>query len=78
MPRRRALIAEMTENFFIHIRAIRTVSLRQENCAEKSMSEHLAIIRAIEARDAELAEKLVREHTLGLAAHIEKYGVFAE
>ncbi len=72
------LMVEMTQNLFIHIRAISTVSLRQDNRAEDSIREHLAIIGALEARDADLAEKLVRKHTLGLAAHVEKYGVFAE
>ena len=72
------LIVEMTENLFIHVRAIRPVSLRQDNRVEQSISEHLAIIDALEARNADLAETLVREHTLGLAAHVEKHGVFAE
>jgi DNA-binding GntR family transcriptional regulator len=72
------LLVEMTQNLFIHIRAIRTVSLRENNRAAQSISEHIAIIRALEARNADLAEKLVREHTLGLAAHVDKYGVFAE
>ena len=72
------LMVEMTQNLFIHIRAISTVSLRQDNRAEQSIRQHLAIIGALEARDGDLAEKLVREHTLGLAAHVEKYGVFAE
>ncbi len=72
------LIVEMTQNLFIHIRAIRTVSLREDDRAARSISDHLAIIGALEARDADLAEKLVREHTLGLAAHVDKHGVFAE
>jgi DNA-binding GntR family transcriptional regulator len=72
------LIVEMTQNLFIHIRAIRTVSLRQDNRAVRSINEHMKIIGALEARDADLAEKLVRDHTLGLAAHVEKHGVFAE
>ena len=72
------LLVEMRQNLFIHIRAIRTVSLRENNRAAQSISEHIAIIRALEARNADLAEKLVREHTLGLAAHVDKYGVFAE
>jgi DNA-binding GntR family transcriptional regulator len=38
----------------------------------------MRIIAALEARDADLAAKLVREHTMGLAAHVEKHGVFAE
>jgi DNA-binding GntR family transcriptional regulator len=72
------LIEDMTQNLFIHIRAIRTVSLRQNNRAERSMAEHMQIIDALKARDPDLAERLVREHTLGLAAHVEKHGVFAE
>ena len=72
------LIVETTRNLFIHIQAMRTVSLRQDNRAEQSISEHLAIIGALKARDADLAEKLVREHTLGLAALVEKQGVFAD
>ena len=70
------LICDMTENLFIHMRAIRAVSIRQDNRAKKSMRDHLAIIDALEKRDADLAERLVREHTLGLAAHVEKHGVF--
>ena len=72
------LIVETTRNLFIHIQAMCTVSLRQDNRAEQSISEHLAIIGALKARDADLAEKLVREHTLGLAALVEKQGVFAD
>ena len=72
------LVVEMTQNLFIHIRAIRTVSLRQDNRAARSITEHLKIIGALQARDPDLAEKLVREHTLGLAAHVEKHGVFVE
>ncbi len=72
------LIAEMTENLFIHVRAIRSVSLRQDNRAERSINDHMRIIAALEARDADLAARLVREHTMGLAAHVEKHGAFAE
>jgi DNA-binding GntR family transcriptional regulator len=70
------LIVEMTGNLFIHVRAIRNVSLRQEHRAERSIKEHKQIIDALEARDADLAERLDREHTLGLAAHVEKHGIF--
>ena len=72
------LIVEMTQNLLIHVRAIRTVSLRQDNRAERSINDHMRIIAALEARDADLAARLVREHTMGLAAHVEKHGVFAE
>jgi DNA-binding GntR family transcriptional regulator len=73
-----ALIREMTQNLFIHIRAIRTVSLRQDNRAARSINDHMRIIAALEARNPELAANLVREHTMGLAAHVEKHWNFAE
>ncbi len=72
------LIEEMTENLFIHMRAIRAVSMRQQDRARRSIQDHMQIIAALEARHVEAAERLVRDHTLGLAAHVEKYGVFAE
>jgi len=68
----------MTENLFIHMRAIRAVSMRQQDRARRSIQDHMQIIAALEARHVEAAERLVRDHTLGLAAHVEKYGVFAE
>ncbi len=40
------------------------------------MIDHLNIVAALEARDPDRAERLVREHTLGLAAHVEKFGDF--
>jgi DNA-binding GntR family transcriptional regulator len=72
------LIVDMTQNLFLHMRAIRAVSIRQENRSEISMREHMAIIEALEGRDGVLAERLVRDHTLGLAAHVEKHGVFPD
>lgn len=70
------LIADMTENLFIHMRAIRKVTIGQDNRAERSIVDHKNIIKALVARDADLAERLVREHTFGLYAHVEKYGDF--
>lgn len=72
------LIADMTENLFLHMRAIRAVSIRQENRSQTSMREHMAIIDALEAHDPDQAERLVREHTLGLADHVDRHGVFPE
>ena len=72
------LIVDMCQNLILHMRAIRAVSVRQERRLETSMREHQAIIEALEQRDAEAAERLVREHTLGLAAHVERYGVFPD
>jgi DNA-binding GntR family transcriptional regulator len=70
------LIADITENLFIHMRAIRNVTIGQDNRAERSIVDHMNIIKALVARDADLAERLVREHTFGLYAHVEKYGDF--
>ena len=73
-----ALLSDMTENLFIHMRAIRKVTIHQDNRAARSITDHMRIIEALEARDADLAEQLAREHTLGLAAHIELHGDFLD
>jgi len=68
------LMTDLTENLFIHMRAIRDVTIRQDRRAQRSILDHRRIIAALERRDAEEASRLVREHTMGLAAHVEKYG----
>jgi DNA-binding GntR family transcriptional regulator len=73
-----ALLAEMTENLFIHMRAIRKITIHQENRAARSITDHLRIIEALERRDPEAAERLARVHTLGLAAHVERHGDFLD
>jgi DNA-binding GntR family transcriptional regulator len=70
------LVADITENLFIHMRAIRKVTIGQDNRAERSIVDHMNIIDALVARDADKAERLVREHTFGLYAHVEKHGDF--
>jgi DNA-binding GntR family transcriptional regulator len=72
------LLAEMTENLFIHMRAIRKITIHQDNRATRSIIDHMRIIEALERRDPELAERLAREHTLGLAAHVEQHGDFLD
>lgn len=72
------LMSDITENLFLHMRAIRAVTMRQGDRAKRSLSDHLRIVEALEARDGDAAERAVREHTLGLAAHIEKYGDFLD
>lgn len=69
-----ALMADLTASIFIHMRAVRAVTMKQDNRAARSVLEHMNIVDALERRDADLAERLVREHTLGLAAHVEKHG----
>ena len=68
------LMSELTDNLFIHMRAVRATAMRQGDRARRSIRDHRKIIAALERRDADLAERLVREHTLALAAHIEKWG----
>ena len=72
------LLAEMTENLFIHMRAIRKVTIHQDNRATRSIVDHMAIIEALERRDPDEAERLARAHTLGLAAHVEQHGDFLD
>jgi DNA-binding GntR family transcriptional regulator len=73
-----AMLADMTENLFIHMRAIRKITIHQDNRAVRSVVDHMAIIEALERRDPELAERLAREHTLGLALHVEQHGDFLD
>src|SRR6266700_2138694 len=57
-----ALLAEMTENLFIHMRAIRKITIHQDNRAARSIVDHMRIIEALERRNPELAERLARQH----------------
>ena len=72
------LLADMTENLFIHMRAIRKITIHQDDRASRSIVDHMRIIEALERRDPEVAERLAREHTLGLAAHVEQHGNFLD
>jgi DNA-binding GntR family transcriptional regulator len=72
------VIADATENLFIHVRAIRKATISQDNRAARSIIDHLKIIEALERRETELAEKLTRQHTLDLAAHVERYCNFLD
>ncbi len=72
------LLSEMTQNLFIHMRAIRKITIHQDNRAARSIIDHMRIIEALERHDADLAGRLAREHTLGLAAHVEQHGDFLD
>jgi DNA-binding GntR family transcriptional regulator len=69
---RSALLWQMAENLFIHMRAIRRKTIAEDRRAERSIIDHMNIIQALERRETELAERLVRQHTLDLAAHVER------
>jgi DNA-binding GntR family transcriptional regulator len=72
------LIADATENLFLHVRSIRKATIAQDNRAARSIVDHLKIIEALETRDTALAERLTRDHTLDLATHVARYCDFLE
>jgi DNA-binding GntR family transcriptional regulator len=67
------LMGKTIENLFIHVRAIRRMTISRSDRAERSIVDHMRIIEALERRDTELAERLVRQHSLDLAAYVEKH-----
>ena len=67
------LMGKTIENLFVHMRAIRRMTISQKDRAARSIIDHMRIIEALEQRDTELAERLVRQHSLDLAAHVDKY-----
>ncbi|MEO8485661.1 MAG: GntR family transcriptional regulator [Betaproteobacteria bacterium] len=72
------LMGQTLENLFIHVRAIRRLTISQADRASRSIVDHMRIIEALEKRDTELAERLVRQHSLDLAAYVEKYCDFLD
>ena len=72
------LMGKTIDNLFIHVRAIRKMTISQADRAARSIEDHMRIIEALERRDTEQAERLVRQHSLDLAAHVEKYCDFLD
>ena len=72
------LMERMIDNLFIHVRAIRKMTISQSDRSARSIIDHMRIIEALERRDTELAERLVRQHSLDLAAHVDKYCDFLD
>jgi DNA-binding GntR family transcriptional regulator len=72
------LVCDMTENLFIHVRAIRQATIGHHDRAQRSIIDHMNIIEALERRDTDAAEALTRRHTLDLAAHVERFCDFLE
>jgi DNA-binding GntR family transcriptional regulator len=65
------IILDTIKNIFIHVRAIRRMTISQSDRASRSIVDHLRIIEALEQRDTELAERLTRQHSLDLATFVE-------
>lgn len=67
------LLVDIAEGLFIHMRPIRSRTIREGQRLRDSIVDHMHIIQALESRDAELSEKYVREHTDNLKAHVHDY-----
>ncbi|CAH2801552.1 MAG: Transcriptional regulator, GntR family [uncultured Caballeronia sp.] len=65
------IIFDTIKNIFVHVRAIRKMTISQSDRAARSIEDHMKIIEALEARDTELVERRVRQHSLDLAAFVE-------
>ena len=65
------ILMDTMKNLFVHVRAIRKVTISQSDRASRSIVDHMRIIEALEQRDTERVESLVRRHSLELAAFVE-------
>jgi DNA-binding GntR family transcriptional regulator len=72
------IILDTMKNLFVHVRAIRKMTISQSDRASRSIVDHMRIIEALEDRDTELVERLVRQHSLDLAAFVEANGDFLD
>jgi DNA-binding GntR family transcriptional regulator len=72
------VLVETSKNIFMHVRAIRRMTIGERDRAARSIGDHMRIIEALEARDTERAEQLVREHSLDLAAFVEAHCDFLD
>lgn len=70
---RNPLLADITNDLFLHVRAIRQRTIFEQDRARRSIADHKGIVAAIAERDTEKAERLVREHTLKLRDHVERF-----
>ena len=75
---RNAVLIDLAENLFTHMRMIRRKTIGEKDRADRSIRDHMNIIEALEARDTERAEDLVRDHALGLAEHVAKYADYLD
>jgi len=75
---RNAVLIDLAENLFTHMRMIRRKTIGEKDRADKSIRDHMNIIEAIEARDIDRAEKLVRDHALGLAEHVSRFADYLD
>jgi DNA-binding GntR family transcriptional regulator len=75
---RNAVLNDLAENLFTHMRMIRRTTIGEKDRADRSIRDHMNIIEALEARATDRAEDLVRDHALGLAAHVKQYADYLD
>ncbi len=72
------LLIQIAEGLFMHMRSIRSQTIKERNRASQSIIDHMRMIEALENRNTDLAEQLVREHALNLAEHVKQYADYLE
>ncbi len=72
------LLIQIADGLFIHMRSIRSQTIKERNRASQSIIDHTRIIEALENRNTDLAEQLVREHALNLAEHVKQYADYLD
>jgi DNA-binding GntR family transcriptional regulator len=72
------IIIDTIKNIFMHVRAIRRMTIAQSDRAARSIVDHMRIIEALEQRDTELVERLVRQHSIDLALFVEAHCDFLD
>ena len=75
---RNAVLIDLAENLFTHMRMIRRKTIGEKDRADRSIRDHMNIIEALEARDTDRAEELVRDHALGLADHVARFADYLD
>jgi DNA-binding GntR family transcriptional regulator len=75
---RNAVLIDLAENLFTHMRMIRRKTIGEQDRADRSIRDHMNIIEALEARATDRAEELVRDHALGLADHVAKFADYLD
>src|SRR5690349_2986493 len=75
---RNAVLVQLAENLFTHMRMIRRKTIGEQDRADRSIRDHMHIIESLEARDTARAETLVRDHALGLADHVAKFAEYLD
>jgi DNA-binding GntR family transcriptional regulator len=75
---RNAVLIDLAENLFTHMRMIRMKTIGEQDRADRSIRDHMHIIEGLETRDTARAETLVRDHALGLAEHVAKYADYLD